>query len=200
MNSKDPMKYLEVDINGAKELKLVVTDGGNGNGSDHATWADTKLHFANSEREYIESEVRKELKELLAYADTITEDMIGATTHVQQRWSNFISAKDSARECVEDFNKTDEEITNSIHELNYYISELYLESETRKELKELLTYADTITEDMIGATSHVQQRWSNFISAKDSAKKCVEDFNKTDEEITNSIHELNYYISELYLD
>ena len=28
MNSKDPMKYLEVDINGAKELKLVVTDGG----------------------------------------------------------------------------------------------------------------------------------------------------------------------------
>lgn len=48
MNSRDIQKYIEVDINGAKELKLVVTDGGNGNGSDHATWGDTKLHYANS--------------------------------------------------------------------------------------------------------------------------------------------------------
>lgn len=49
MNSRDPQKYIEVDINGAKELKLVVTDGGNGNGSDHATWGGTKLHFANGD-------------------------------------------------------------------------------------------------------------------------------------------------------
>lgn len=44
INSRNPYKVLEVDINGAKELKIVATDGGNGNGSDHATWADTKLH------------------------------------------------------------------------------------------------------------------------------------------------------------
>lgn len=50
MNSRDPQKFIEVDINGAGELKLVVTDGGNGNGSDHATWGDTKLHFANADR------------------------------------------------------------------------------------------------------------------------------------------------------
>ncbi|MBD7969936.1 NPCBM/NEW2 domain-containing protein [Paenibacillus gallinarum] len=50
MNSKAPQKFVEVDMNGAKELKLVVTDGGNGNGSDHATWGDTKLHFANANR------------------------------------------------------------------------------------------------------------------------------------------------------
>lgn len=47
MSSRDPQKFIEVDINGAKELKLVVTDGGNGNGSDHGTWGGTKLHFAN---------------------------------------------------------------------------------------------------------------------------------------------------------
>ena len=46
MNSKDPQQYVEVNVAGAKELKLVVTDAGNGNGSDHATWADTKLHYA----------------------------------------------------------------------------------------------------------------------------------------------------------
>ena len=46
MNSTDKQKHVEVDINGAKELKLVVTDGGNGNGSDHGVWGDTKLHYA----------------------------------------------------------------------------------------------------------------------------------------------------------
>ncbi|MBS6501945.1 MAG: NPCBM/NEW2 domain-containing protein, partial [Clostridium sp.] len=49
MNSRAPQKYVEVDINGAKELKLVVKDGGNGIASDHATWGDAKLHYANSE-------------------------------------------------------------------------------------------------------------------------------------------------------
>ncbi|MFJ7737184.1 NPCBM/NEW2 domain-containing protein [Lysinibacillus sp. NPDC097287] len=48
MNSRDSQKFVEVNISGAKELKLVVTDGGNGNGSDHATWGDAKLHFANA--------------------------------------------------------------------------------------------------------------------------------------------------------
>ena len=199
MNSKDPMKYLEVDINGAKELKLVVTDGGNGNGSDHATWADAKLHFANSERESIESEARKELRKLLEYAETITEDMIGATTHVEQRWSNFISAKDTAKKCVEDFNKTDEEITNSIYELNYYISELYIESETKIELRELLEYADTINKDMIGATTHAEGKWSNFVYARDLAKQYLEDDSKTDEDFESCIFMINYYMSELEL-
>ena len=45
MNSKDAQKYVEVNLKDAKELKLVVTDSGNGNGSDHATWGDAKLHF-----------------------------------------------------------------------------------------------------------------------------------------------------------
>lgn len=47
MKSKDPEQFVEVKISDAKELKLVVTDGGNGNGSDHAAWGDAKFHFAN---------------------------------------------------------------------------------------------------------------------------------------------------------
>jgi len=50
MNSRDPQKYVEVGINGAKQLKLVVTDGGNGNGSDHGAWGNAKLHFANANK------------------------------------------------------------------------------------------------------------------------------------------------------
>jgi hypothetical protein len=44
MTANVQQKYVEVPLVGAKELKLVVTDGGNGQGSDHATWGDAKLH------------------------------------------------------------------------------------------------------------------------------------------------------------
>ena len=120
MKSRDPQKYVEVDINGAKELKLVVTDGGNGNGSDHATWGDAKLHFANES----ESEAKQELRELVEYADTITKDMIGGKNHIDARWSNFEMGKQIAKECLEDNSKSDEEVKNSINMLNYFISEL----------------------------------------------------------------------------
>lgn len=50
MRSKDPQKYFEVDLSGGKELKIVVSDGGNGIGSDHAAWGDAKLHFSGDEQ------------------------------------------------------------------------------------------------------------------------------------------------------
>ena len=72
MTSRDAQKYVEVDINGAKELKLVVTDGGNGNGSDHATWGDTKLHFANNEGIEIN---RAKLDELIESINNLNKDI-----------------------------------------------------------------------------------------------------------------------------
>ena len=48
MNSKDPKKYVELNVSDIKELKLVVKDGGNGIGSDHATWGDAKVYYVNS--------------------------------------------------------------------------------------------------------------------------------------------------------
>lgn len=52
MTSKVPQKFVEVNLAGAKELKLVVTDGGNGDGSDHATWGNAKLHYVNADKVY----------------------------------------------------------------------------------------------------------------------------------------------------
>lgn len=46
MTSSMAQKFIEVDLTNAKELKLVATDGGNGDGADHATWADAKFHSA----------------------------------------------------------------------------------------------------------------------------------------------------------
>lgn len=43
MTGNTVMKFVSVDITGKKQLKLVVTDAGDGNGHDHADWADAKL-------------------------------------------------------------------------------------------------------------------------------------------------------------
>jgi hypothetical protein len=43
VTKKHPQVSIDVDISGAKQLFLVVTDGGNGNGCDHADWAQPVL-------------------------------------------------------------------------------------------------------------------------------------------------------------
>jgi alpha-galactosidase len=43
MDTSTPAKTLTADLTGATLLRLVVTDGGNGNNSDHADWADPRV-------------------------------------------------------------------------------------------------------------------------------------------------------------
>lgn len=56
LKSDEPTKQVDIDISGKQELKLVVTDGGNGNSSDHANWAGALLRAGSAQPE-----------ELLAY-------------------------------------------------------------------------------------------------------------------------------------
>jgi len=43
MKKSTPSKLVDVDVKGKKELKLIVTDAGDGNSNDHADWADAKF-------------------------------------------------------------------------------------------------------------------------------------------------------------
>jgi len=43
MTADDPARSLTADLTGARELRLVVTDAGDGNNSDHADWAEPRL-------------------------------------------------------------------------------------------------------------------------------------------------------------
>lgn len=43
MTGEDSAKKVDVNLEGVNELQLVVTDAGNGNGSDHADWANAKI-------------------------------------------------------------------------------------------------------------------------------------------------------------
>ena len=46
MDTSTPAKTLTADLTGVTVLRLVVTDGGNGNNSDHGDWADPRLECA----------------------------------------------------------------------------------------------------------------------------------------------------------
>ncbi|GAA3960587.1 glycoside hydrolase family 2 TIM barrel-domain containing protein [Actinoplanes auranticolor] len=43
LTGADPAQRLDVDVTGVRSLELRVTDGGNGNGNDHADWAAARL-------------------------------------------------------------------------------------------------------------------------------------------------------------
>ena len=49
MRATDAQKYIELNIDGAKELKLVATDGRDGNAADHASFGDAKLYTIKDE-------------------------------------------------------------------------------------------------------------------------------------------------------
>jgi len=43
MRAEDAAEKVDIDIKGINELKLIVNDGGDGQGWDHADWAEAKL-------------------------------------------------------------------------------------------------------------------------------------------------------------
>lgn len=115
MNSRDAQKYVEVDIVGAKELKLVVKDGENGIGSDHATWGDTKLHFANSERIGMD---RSQLDELFTNINQLNE-----IHYTQESWNHLMDVVTIVHEQLaagytqEKINELTTQLTQALDEL-----------------------------------------------------------------------------------
>ncbi|WP_172679025.1 NPCBM/NEW2 domain-containing protein, partial [Clostridium paraputrificum] len=135
MTSKEPMKYLEVDINGAKELKLVVTDGGNGNGSDHGTWGDSKLHFAKDAQGNYE-----ELESLVNEVKNYEQDI-----YSEESFKVLQEALKKAEEMLADKISIQDEIKLMVDELKISISNL----EERVDLNEIITIKDKSLKDSI---------------------------------------------------
>ncbi len=176
MNSKDSQKFIKVDINGAKELKLVVTDGGNGKGSDHATWGYTKLHYANENGTSIN---RSELDNLI---QTITE--LNSSIYTQESFNNLTIILDEVKNNLTDgYNQ--EEIDNLYNKLKGAFDALIKVTDFSKleeviakntNLNELHYYKDAIT-------AH------NLLVEK--AKEILANENSTQEEIDAIVAKIN---------
>ncbi len=44
LGAADPAWKLTADVTGAKYVELIVQDGGDGNGNDHADWGNARFH------------------------------------------------------------------------------------------------------------------------------------------------------------
>lgn len=155
MNSRDPQQYVEVNLAGAKELKLMVTDGGNGDGSDHATWGDTKLHFANSEREEIN---RESLDTLLEEIDSLT-----ASDYTESSWLNLMQVlQEVTTQLAAGYNQ------ETINQLTATLQEAYEKLEKVVSFDELVQLITTVEEmDLSAYTSEsVEQLQTTLEQAK----------------------------------
>ena len=93
INSRDAMEYIEVNIAGAKELTLVATEGGNGNGSDHAVWGDAKLHYAN------ENNIKVNTEALIRLIEEISQ--LNEEDYTVQSWETLVVVKEEALALLE---------------------------------------------------------------------------------------------------
>ena len=174
MTAKEPMKYVEVDINGAKELKLVVTDGKNGNGSDHATWGDTKLHFAKDvqgnyeELESLVNEAKKYVKE------NYTEESFKVLEEALKKAEGILADKISTQD---EINSIISELKESISKLEEYVDlneGITIKDEAlKKSVKEELNLSsDNITiGDMYKLTKlNASSKWISSLEGLEYAK------------------------------
>ena len=93
IRSRDAMAYLEVNIAGAKELMIVATDGGNGNGSDHAVWGDAKFHYAN------ENNVKVDTEELMQLIEELSQ--LNEADYTMQSWEKLVAVQEEALALLE---------------------------------------------------------------------------------------------------
>ena len=188
MNSKDIQKFVEVDINGAKELKLVVTDGGNGNGSDHATWGDAKLHYANNEAVEVN---RVELDTLL---ETINE--LDTNDYSEESFINLQDVLEEVKTSLLDgYNQV--EIDDLYVKLNEVYEALVKLSDLQAAINEVaLIDKEIYTEETVAVLEKVLERANNMLVDKSIKQEAVDSMVK---EIYSAIDnlEMNVDLNEV---
>ncbi|WP_415319257.1 NPCBM/NEW2 domain-containing protein [Clostridium perfringens] len=96
MRGTTPQKYVKVELKNAKELKLIVSDAGDGNTSDHASWGDAKLAVLSSKPVIKGENLAYSMDEKVDLMKGITATDIedgNITSKVQIKSSDFVEGK-----------------------------------------------------------------------------------------------------------
>lgn len=159
ITSKAAMKYLEVNLAGAKELKIVATDGGNGNGSDHAVWGDAKFHFANPEN------VQPDRSELETYIETL--NLLDSSRYTDESWTALAEVKANAEVLLEAVKVTQTALDEAMQDLRAAQEGLVLVGE-KTELRQLLAEAEDLKGNIYTADS-----WNALQESIEDAKDAL---------------------------
>lgn len=96
MRGTTPQKYVKVDLKNAKELKLIVSDAGDGNTSDHASFGDAKLATLSSKPIIKGENLAYNMNEKVDLMKGITATDIedgNITSKIQIKSSDFVEGK-----------------------------------------------------------------------------------------------------------
>ncbi|MDO4273403.1 MAG: NPCBM/NEW2 domain-containing protein [Eubacteriales bacterium] len=185
MRKGTPAVQFCVDVSNAKELKLVVTAAGNGNGNDHANWADAKFLTAVKEAE------KDDLFQLISQAQELEQEKYTA-----ESWEVFAGVLMQAQEVYERKNASQEETDLTVAALKEGIEQLKLLTDT-SELEDIFAFAEKMTSlDYVDpALNHRETRLMNVKLAMED-KKFILESQATQEEIDQTIAVMRYHIEE----
>ena len=143
------------------------------------------------------------LKLVVNYDDLInllnSTKILDGYLYTLDSWENLINSVSKAESMAEAKGSTIEEVNNAVAEIERAVGNLE-EIEEKVELKELLTYADTIRDiSFVGVTTKVERKWSNFQIYREVARESLLDPERTQEETNVDIWCLNYYIEKLII-
>ncbi|MDU1540504.1 MAG: NPCBM/NEW2 domain-containing protein [Paeniclostridium sordellii] len=118
MRARDAQKFVQVDLAGAKELKLVATNGGDGIGSDHADWADAKLYFVNNDR-VDKSDLTKTIEDAKKIEkDNYTEGSVKALENKIAEAEALLKEEKPSQEAIDNMTSALQEAVKALVEIN----------------------------------------------------------------------------------
>lgn len=183
MTSRQPMQYLEVNIAGAKELKLVAHDGRNGNGSDHAVWGDAKFHYANANRVIVDKQGLMDLIE--EYSTLVAEN------YTETSWVAFRSALEKAQEVLVTEAITQEIINDTITHLRVAFDNLVVVGD-KAALEQALNKAY-----LLDSSSYTDDSWISVAEQIALAEVVMENSVATQAEVNSAVEALERAVMQL---
>ncbi len=118
MRARDAQKFVQVDLAGAKELKLVATNGGDGIGSDHADWADAKLYFVNNDR-VDKSDLTKTIEDAKKIEkDNYTDESVKALDGKIAEAEALLKEEKPSQEAIDNMTSALQEAVKALVEIN----------------------------------------------------------------------------------
>ncbi|MFU0789581.1 MAG: DUF4073 domain-containing protein [Virgibacillus proomii] len=116
MKKDTAQEFIKVNIAGAKQLKLVVTDGGNGGGNDSAIWGDAK--FLMADKNVIPVNTSK-LSEAVEKAERLKEE-----DYEKDSWKVLQEKLSVGKSVLSNERAEQTEIDNAYHDINSAITQL----------------------------------------------------------------------------
>lgn len=149
MRKTDVQQFIKVNVAGAKELKLVVTDGGNGNGSDHGDWADAKLWTGETRIDTSNYDV------ILKTIDNLKE-----LDYTSNSWQELLAAKDAVIKAMATLSQ--EQFDQAVVGLQDKLDNLVSVANV-KDLEDILNFAQQIKDtSYVLSSNHVEGRLHNL--------------------------------------